>query len=328
MRWDGTKWVAVGSASAVPQVGEIRTLNYPDGLTPQMQMRWDGTKWLPVVSNPGAITNPGGQTVLRTGTSLTTGSTGANAQTQVSITTSRVLDLTGKDAGNTVKPGYKIEIGGLGLDAFNRFELHIGNQVYEFNNAVISANKLTLTLHPSGLKLPANIPSNSPVRVKLISNAAGVQSGFLDRIFFYQPSQTVSDDLDLTDENDNNAPLSLTLSATSASVAVGQSRVVTATISVADSMMVGGISVVSSAPGIARASISFGLGGAITITGVSAGTAVITVHPSQLPASDTSKDKIITVTVISTAGSNAASGAQGRKHERGHRRKWGRRGRR
>ncbi|MEK7618303.1 MAG: LysM peptidoglycan-binding domain-containing protein, partial [Patescibacteria group bacterium] len=63
--------------------------------------------------------------------------------------------------------------------------------------------------------------------------------------------------------------------------------------------------------GIARASISFGLGGAITITGVSAGTAVITVHPSQLPASDTSKDKIITVTVTSTAGSNAASGAQG-----------------
>ncbi len=90
---------------------------------------------------------------------------------------------------------------------------------------------------------------------------------------------------------------SLTLSKTTSSVAVGSTDTVIALVAMTTGANNGNVSVTSSDPAKVTASVNTATG-VITLRGVTAGTATITVHP--LNATDASKDKVIVVTVAGT----------------------------
>jgi nucleoid-associated protein YgaU len=124
---------------------------------------------------PTALTNA----TVQVGQNLSTASA-----TVVVISNITALNEQGQNAGSRLGPNYKIEIGGQGLNAYNRFELVINSQIFNITSAVISENKITLTV-------PNNIPgtfNNAPTRIKLSSANSAVTQGLMGPIFFYTGS--------------------------------------------------------------------------------------------------------------------------------------------
>ena len=164
---------------------------------------------------PTSLTNA----TVQIGQPLTTSTT-----TTVVISNITALNELGQNAGSRLGPNYKIEIGGQGLNAYNKFELVINSQIFNITSAVISENKITLTV-PSNLTGTFN---NAPTRIKLSSANSAVTQGLMGPIFFYTGSvagQTTGsasgsssgagattttanddeDDLDLEDEGNNTS---------------------------------------------------------------------------------------------------------------------------
>lgn len=108
--------------------------------------------------------------------------------------------------------------------------------------------------------------------------------------------------------SESPAAVTLSLSETSVTAGPGQSEVVNVYMTGA-AAVAGHISAVSSNPAVARVSVDAASGN-VTITGVSAGSATITVHPTDM-GTDTSADKTISVTIIAVQGGGAASTGSG-----------------
>jgi LysM repeat protein len=128
-------------------------------------------------------TNANGQvpTALNNATVQVGQNLSTSATTTVIISNILATNPQGQNAGSRLGPNYKIEIGGQGLNAYNKFELVINNQTVSITSAVISENKITLTV-------PSNIPgefSNAPTRIKLSSSNANVTQGLMGPVFFY-----------------------------------------------------------------------------------------------------------------------------------------------
>ncbi len=111
------------------------------------------------------------------------GTAGTNTfSSQVQITNITAYDSSGKLAGGVIGPNSKIEIGGMKLQAYSKFKLVIGQKEYDFARAVISENKVTLTVPDLSGQLPAG---SVQAQVKIISDVANVAQGVMPMKYMY-----------------------------------------------------------------------------------------------------------------------------------------------
>jgi|GEM_PF-4693182 len=148
----------------------------------------------------------------------------------------------------------------------------------------MSAGTATITVHPT--ILPANDTSQDRTITVTVTNGVGSVTG-------------------------STVTTTLSLSKSSSSLSVGSTDTITSTVGIltttngANTFAYGAVTAVTGNSSIATVSVSSG--NTLTITGVAAGTTILTVHPSHLPTTDTSRDMVITVTVTAN-GSGAGNG--------------------
>ncbi len=171
----------VASASTVVYASEFSVQMQTGSATSVSTGGQSSTQTGSTTSNTGNTTD---NVVLTTGSNLGANTAVTNANQTVSINNVTVLNEQGQDAGLVLKTGYKIQIGGTNLTAYNDFQVVIGSQTYNFTNYTISDNQILLTV-PSGL------PTASGVKVKMVSRISGL-TGFLDKTFTIAATSTTT----------------------------------------------------------------------------------------------------------------------------------------
>ncbi len=112
----------------------------------------------------------------------------------VMVTTVNTLDGSLRPTNGVLSDGSTIEIGGYNLDgAYNHFSLMIGTAEVPIDQAVITANKITL--HPV---FPSSTPNGAIIRIKLLSANPALAAGQLSGVSF-SFTRTQSSSLDQVD---------------------------------------------------------------------------------------------------------------------------------
>ena len=109
----------------------------------------------------------------------------ASSNEMVYISQMVAVNTQGKTVGMMVKPGDIIEIGGTGLDVYSEFHIVAGGQEIKVTNAVVSHNKIQLTIPALG-----SLADGTNIQVRLISGQSGVRQGMPQQYFVYQTSAT------------------------------------------------------------------------------------------------------------------------------------------